>query len=391
VKILQIISSIGPTYGGPSRSVSEISRGLALAGHEVTIAVTNADNKTNCNFPLDSDFSVPNLKLIIFPRWGTNRWQFSSKLCFWLLENLQKFDLVHSHGLFSYVPLMGHLLAKFHKVASVMTPLGMLNNVALQPGGVIKKTWLSLIDLPCLKTADAIVVKNRLEYQQLERFGLKKLGTIIPNGLRAHIDKSDDYQVWYQKFPQTKSCEFIIVLGRLDPIKGLTELLNAFQLVRKKHPNILLVLAGADNIGYQRILEIHAESLGVKSAVVFTGHLTGVLKDNALNLAKVFVQCSYSEGFSSSILEAMYAAKPCLITEGCNFPEASEAAVVRVVPNNIEHIADGLCNILRNYEAAQCMGQAAKLWVIENYQWNKIAHQFTSLYESVTKLRVNSP
>ena len=68
--------------------------------------------------------------------------------------------------------------------------------------------------------------------------------------------------------------------------------------------------------------------------------LTGSFKYAALAAAKIYVAPSYSEGFSMSVLEGMASGLPCVITTGCNFPEAAKANAAYVVDIDADAIAN---------------------------------------------------
>jgi glycosyltransferase involved in cell wall biosynthesis len=111
--------------------------------------------------------------------------------------------------------------------------------------------------------------------------------------------------------------------------------------------------------------------------------LTGEMKYSALSAASIYIAPSYSEGFSMSILEGMSSGLPCIFTTACNFPEAQEAQVAKVVEVNQEEITEALLWCLSNEEEAKEMGQKARQFILENYTWNKIAIKLIEVYGSI--------
>ena len=120
----------------------------------------------------------------------------------------------------------------------------------------------------------------------------------------------------------------VLGLGRIDPKKGLDLLAKAFTKAHQVFPDTQLIVAGQDNTGFLPIAQNYFEEAGCSSAVKFTGMLTGEIKYAALAAANIYVAPSYSEGFSMSVLEGMASGLPCVITTGCNFPEASEVSEI---------------------------------------------------------------
>lgn len=75
--------------------------------------------------------------------------------------------------------------------------------------------------------------------------------------------------------------------------------------------------------------------------------LQGNMKRAAFSVASIFVAPSYSEGLSMSILEAMAAGLPCVITTGCNFPEAAQARALLEVPVDARSFAEAIQRLLQ--------------------------------------------
>ena len=119
--------------------------------------------------------------------------------------------------------------------------------------------------------------------------------------------------------------------------------------------------------------------------MTFTGMLDGALKRGALAAASVFVAPTYSEGFSMAVLEAMAAGLPCVLTEGCNFPEAGAAGVARVVPIDAAAIGTALADTLADPAAGEAMGARARDFVLRSYTWDQVAARFVALGPELTR------
>jgi len=190
-------------------------------------------------------------------------------------------------------------------------------------------------------------------------------------------------QLFYAAFPETRGRSLILFLGRIDPKKGLDLLARAFANVHVHYPNAHLVIAGPDNIGFSPTVEQWFVAANCRDRVTFTGMLTGELKQAALEASQVYVAPSYSEGLSLSVLEGMAVGLPCVITTGCNFPEAIVAQAAHVVDIEAEAIAAALIACLDNPPAARAMGDRARQFVLTHYTWDRIATQLIELYTAI--------
>ena len=173
----------------------------------------------------------------------------------------------------------------------------------------------------------------------------------------------------------------VLGLGRIDPKKGLDLLAKAFTKAHQVFPDTQLIVAGQDNTGFLPIAQKYFEEAGCSSAVKFTGMLTGEIKHAALAAANIYVAPSYSEGFSMSVLEGMASGLPCVITTGCNFPEASE--VSEIVDIDAEQIGNALIKLLQNPARAKDMGDHARQFILENYTWDKVASKMVAVYKQI--------
>src|SRR6185436_14263328 len=109
----------------------------------------------------------------------------------------------------------------------------------------------------------------------------------------------------------------VTTVARLDPVKDLVTLLDAFAIVRKRAPGAQLVIVG-DGPERQR-LEARASHDDLAGSVRITGYRSDVRA--LLPAADVYVSSSISEGVSLTILEAMAAGVPVVATAVGGTPE----------------------------------------------------------------------
>jgi glycosyltransferase involved in cell wall biosynthesis len=114
--------------------------------------------------------------------------------------------------------------------------------------------------------------------------------------------------------------------------------------------------------------------------------LTGDLKYAALAAATIYVAPSYSEGFSMSVLEGMASGLPCVITTGCNFPEANEVA--EIVDIDAEQIGNALIKLLHYPSMAKEMGDRARKFILENYTWDQVAYKMVAIYKQILNKQI---
>ncbi|RUT04626.1 glycosyl transferase [Dulcicalothrix desertica PCC 7102] len=381
MKILLVIPGIGDVYGGTSKVAIEFAQALGKLGIDIDIVTTNANGLEDLDVPLRTWLNQGLYRLQYFPRWHIGDYKLSTSLTKWLFKNVASYDLVHTIAVFSYPVSITHLACKINRVPYINSPHGMLEPWALSHKSWKKKLYYSLIEKAALDNASAIQMLNQAEAQNAEPLHLKAPLVTVPNGINCQeFQLQHNPKAFYEQFPHTRDKALILFLGRIDPKKGLDLLAPAFAKALSKFSNAHLIVAGPDSIGFLPTVQNYFAEEGCLNAVTFTGMLTGAMKYAALAAASIYVAPSYSEGFSMSVLEAMASGLPCVITKGCNFPEAANNQAALVVDIESSAIANALIDCLSNPEQAKIMGERARQLVFEKYTWDKVACQMQEVY-----------
>jgi glycosyltransferase involved in cell wall biosynthesis len=384
MKVLMLIPALGNVYGGPSKCIIELAEAIGSKGIQVDIVTTNANGNVNLDFPLNIWIQEKYYRIQYFPYLNFIDYKFTWSLTQWLFKHVKDYDLVHTNAIFSYPILPASWACQFHRVPYIMTPHGMLEPWALAYKAWKKNFYFSLLEKPALQNASGIQMLASTEAQRVKQLGINAPLLLIPNGIHTHdFEELPSAEIFYRQFPETRNKTLILFLGRIDPKKGLDLLATAFAQVHNLFPTVHLIVAGQDNIGYLPTVKEYFSKASCLEAVTFTGMLTGETKYSALAAANIFVVPSYSEGFSMSVLEGMASALPCVITTGCNFPEAEAAGAARVVDINANEIAIGLIEYLKNPKLAEETGGSARQLVFKDYTWEKIAAKTINNYQQI--------
>jgi len=157
------------------------------------------------------------------------------------------------------------------------------------------------------RDADAIVTCNPNEAALLrERYPAKSI-VVQPHGVPVEMYRKNNRAAAQAAYPQICGRQFLLNVGRIDPIKNQSWLLEQMGSVLKRYPQTLLVLAGAcTNEPYGRQIQQQLKELGLKNHVMLTGglppadpRLIGLFQQ-----AEAVILPSVSETFGLVILEA---------------------------------------------------------------------------------------
>ncbi|MGA7937431.1 MAG: glycosyltransferase [Kovacikia sp.] len=384
MKILMVIPYLASVYGGPTKVVKELSYSLGQLGISVDLITTDADGAQKLETPLQTWIDERYYRIQYFSCLHRNDLIFSLPLLIWLLKNIHAYDVVHTHNRFAPLTLLTEGICQLRQVPYITTCHGMLEPWALSYKAWKKRLYFSLLERPALQNARVLHALTTAEASNIHLLKIPTPTTVIPNGIHCHeFAALPDPAVFYQQFPELRGKSLILFLGRIDPKKGLDLLALAFARVQAQFPETHLVIAGPDSIGFLPLARKFFATAGCQEAVTFVGMLSGSLKQAALAAASMYVAPYYSEGFSMSVLEGMATGLPCVITTGCNFPEAATAGVAQVVDIQANAIADALLQLLQSPADARAMGDRARNYVFQNYTWHEIARKFEQVYAAI--------
>lgn len=119
--------------------------------------------------------------------------------------------------------------------------------------------------------------------------------------------------------------KLILTVGRLEPVKGISYLLEALNLLKMTRKDFFLNIIGGGSIRDE--LKQKAESLGLNDFVQFHGIKPKVQVAGFMSQCDFFVLPSLFETFGSVIIEAMACGKPVVVTKTGGANRNSNTAV----------------------------------------------------------------
>ncbi|MEK7756021.1 MAG: glycosyltransferase, partial [Planctomycetota bacterium] len=179
-----------------------------------------------------------------------------------------------------------------------------------------------------------------------------------------------------------QDAEMVLWVGRLDPVKGLSLLIESFRLIHEE-TNAHLCLAGAGPIREQ--LERQVRGLQLAHCVHFLGPRADVAA--LLKTADVFVFPSRTEGLPNALLEAMAAACPIVTTDvpGCRDLIVNGQTGLVVPYGDTLALAAAMRRLLRDHAlAAQLGAQASE---VVGTEWNiRLTYEaYAALYDEARR------
>lgn len=174
---------------------------------------------------------------------------------------------------------------------------------------------------------------------------------------------------------------YIANVARLHPVKDQATLLRAFARVAVEHSDVDLLLVG-DGPLRGDLTEL-AHQLGLRERARFLGVRSDV--PNVLRAVDIFALTSVSEAASLTLLEAMAAALPVVVTAVGGNPEIvrhrQEGLLVR--RGDVEETAAALRQLLNDPQMGAALGQAGRRRVWQHFQLEHAVDRYARLYEDL--------
>lgn len=382
MNVLHIIPSVGPARGGPSRAVMDMCAGLAHAGTDVTLVTTDDNGHHRFDTPLGQPLGHDGYEILHFGR-QTRPYTISIPLLRWLDENVDVFDLVHVHAVFSHVSDWAPGTIRSHGKPYGVTPHGILCEWGMhQRRPAAKRIFYHFLVGPNLKQATFVHFTSDQDQCEAAAWGALPQSVIIPLGLPLTPIEAP------RRATTRERTVSLLFLSRIDPIKGLESLFQAIAYILEQGPRLRLVIAGNGEPSYVRALQDLATQLGVSELTDWAGFVSGQNKHRLLEQADLFVLPSHSESFGVAVVEAMAAGLPVVITDRVGIHDAVEqAGAGLVIPcDNANALAAALLRLANEPELRRQMGTNAQRLAQNRFSLSVTTRSLITLYlESITQ------
>jgi glycosyltransferase involved in cell wall biosynthesis len=174
-----------------------------------------------------------------------------------------------------------------------------------------------------------------------------------------------------------KDTYVVIVVARLEPIKGHTYLLEALSRVASERPQLRCLIVGE---GRQRTaLEAQVQQAQLQEHVHFAGFRDDV--SALLSASDAFCLPSLSEGLPYALLEASAQCLPLLVTRVGGMAQLlNNQTALLVPPADPAALAEGLCWLMDHPQVARWMGQMAFASLQQHFSPDEMLYRTLEVY-----------
>ena len=367
IRVLHTIPNIGRISAGPSASVMSLCNGLQDSV-QITLASTDHPDLEKAHsfikvFPND----------LFLTRIGSSRGMYS-----WIKDSLQNqdFDLIHNHSLWLLQNLYPSWAASKFDTPIIISPRGTLAPAALKSGSRLKTLYWHLLQRQALQKASYFHATSLAEMADIRTLGFKQPIILIPNGV-----STASHKIIHPKghAPRKK----ILFLGRIHPIKGLSNLIKAWSIIESTNPDWDLEIVGPDLYKHLRALKNLALELSTQR-VIFSNEVSGDEKQQKFLSANIVILPSYSENFGMVVAEALSYGIPCITSTGTPWQELPLHGGGWWTENNIKALAGTMQDALSLPSAdLEVMGKAGRDWMARDFSWDGICSKWIAVYDYI--------
>jgi len=176
----------------------------------------------------------------------------------------------------------------------------------------------------------------------------------------------------------------LLTVARIDPVKGLENLINSIPLILMKIPDVNIKIVGSiPNKNYFLTLKNKILELECEKFVEFVGPVPHEELPNVLSSSKIFILTSKTEASSISTLEAMASGLPVIVTRvgGMQSLIINGINGFLVEPDDSESVAEKAIELLFNDSLRAKIGKNARDTIEKNYNWDNFIDGLIILFQ----------
>ncbi|MDB5164329.1 MAG: glycosyl transferase family 1 [Candidatus Saccharibacteria bacterium] len=286
------------------------------------------------------------------------------------LKHLQP-DLVHFAMVQQPVLYRGRTITTMHDLTTARFRNPSKNWLVF----IIKQALYKWVNRIAARKSKAILTPSAFVKDDVARFARINSRKITVTYLAA--DKITEAP---EAISELEGKSYVMYVGRPQPHKNLSRLVEAFVQLRQQYPELHLVLVGKRDALYRR-LDKQLQNQAIKNV-----HFMGFMNDGQLRWlyehTKAYVFPSLSEGFGLPGLEAMAHDAPVVSSNATCLPEIYGDAAEYFDPLDVKAMIKAIAKVIDDDKRADQLRSLGKKQVA-TYSWQRTAEQTLAVYKRV--------
>ncbi len=222
MKVLHVIASLAPRYGGPSAVAPEMACALTARGHHVEIFTTDVDGPRRLQVPTAMQIDWRGIATTFFRVHWPRPYAASTGLAAALRRRVREFDVVHVHSLYLFHTQAAGHYCREHSLPYILRPHGVLDPYHRSRHRWRKDVYTALLERRNIAGAAGLHFTSTMEREHVEPLGLGVPGFVVPLGVdAAELQRPRGAELLLEWQPQLAGRPLVTYLGRLAVKKRL--------------------------------------------------------------------------------------------------------------------------------------------------------------------------
>ena len=366
MQVLQVIDSL--RIGGAQKLMLTFAE--QARAHQIKLTVVSLSEFSQ-GMALAEDLRAIGAEVLVFP--AKNLFTFARLRDFTRFLKERKFSVVHTH--LTYANIIAGLAGKITRTPLIST----LHSTAVDRRHA--HFLRDKIELMILSSVNKVLGVGKSVSDIYEPI-LGREVSVLANAVDENTKLTkQEYKMLRAQIGLASSQPTFISVGRLSPDKDVDGLLQAFSIIRKSAQNAALLIVGDGELRPE--LEEKAQSLGLEKAVFWLGMRNDVPK--LLAVSDVYISASRREGLPISLLEAMMAALPMVVTDvGEVAALVGNDAGILVPHSEPTLLAEAALRVLEMPNYGKFLGEAGLARARKDYGAEQWFMRLMNIYEEIT-------
>lgn len=388
MRLLQVIGTLNPAYGGPPAVLNGLTRNVRTLGHMIDVLTLDDPSSSWLG-------DIPGR---VYALGGRGNYRYSAQLKSWLLRHSPEYDAIVVHGIWQYQSRVAQTACRQTAVPYFLFTHGALNpwfqrNYPVKHAK--KSLYWRLFEYRSLRDARSVFFTSEGE-RRLARTSFKPYKVteeIVGVGIDDPLgDPTEQQEAFLSRYPNLRGKRILLFMGRLHAMKGCDLLIRAFGEASRNESGLHLVIAGPGEADTEAALRSLGSSLGLNERITWTGMLKGDAKWGAFRSADAFVLTSHAESFGMVVVEALACGVPVLISNEVNIWREINSCDAGLVEDPTVVGAKRLLNRWLNLPTGERerMRKSARQCFVENFEASAAAVDFVRAIARATEERAGT-
>ena len=292
----------------------------------------------------------------------------------------EKPTIVHTHS--SKAGILGRFAAKF---AGVKVIVHTIHGLPFHPyqSAIANWVFIALEQVATAISTKVVTVGEVMKEKAIAALlGRADKFVVIYSGMEVEKFTSSAFSADEIRQRYGVKGKFVIgCISRLAPLKGHEYLLDAVATLKKRYPDVALLLVGDGTL--RREIENRVGELSIKNDTIFTGMVESEKICELVKIMDVLVHTSLREGLPRAIPQALIAGKPVVAFDIDGAREVVIDGVTGHLVGTTEECARQVAHLLKNPSLAHEMGRAGREHVRRNFLITRLLRDEMELFSAL--------